>query len=135
VRFLGYVWATPTTLAGFFFFILPAWFLRQIHPVRWRDGVWEWEVVRHSWIWRRYSMRGWSATTLGYVVFYSPGQQDVRRVALHERRHVWQALWLGPFFFPVYGLIWLLTGYRDHPMERDAFAWEFRAGKGHGPQR
>ncbi len=33
-------------------------------------------------------------------------------------------LWLGPLFFPIYGILFLFTGYRQHPLERDAYAWE-----------
>jgi hypothetical protein len=126
LRFLGYVWATPTSLAAFVFFLAPFWLARQVRPTRWRDGVWEWSVVPHTWFWRRYTQRGWSGTSLGYCVIFSPGQAEVRRVALHERRHVWQSLWLGPLYFPVYALLFLFTGYRGHPMERDAYNWEWK---------
>src|SRR4051812_47733894 len=91
LRFIAYVWATPTTLAAFAVFLAPFWLIRQLRPSRWHDGVWEWSVVTDSWFWRHYTERGWSGTTLGYCVLFSPGQEHVRRVAVHERRHVWQA--------------------------------------------
>lgn len=132
LRIIGYFWATPTSLAAFLFFLAPFWLAGQVRPTRWHLGVWEWSILPGRWFWRNYTGRGWSGTTLGYCVIFSPGQQDVARVAIHERRHVWQALWLGPFFFPVYVLLFLFTGYREHPMERDAREWEWKSQ--HGPR-
>ena len=126
---IGYLWAAPTTAAGLLF-LLPMWALGQVAPRRWSDGVWEWSVVFGSRFWRRYTQRGWAGTTLGFCVMYSPGKEHVRSVAIHERRHVWQALWLGPLFFPVYGLLFLFTGYHRHPMERDAVRWEEKQLRG-----
>jgi hypothetical protein len=125
VRVIAYLWATPTTLGGLLF-LVPMWALGQLRPMRWRDGVWEWGVVPRSWLWRRYSVRGWSGTTLGYCVFYSPGMERRRDVVIHERRHVWQVLWFGPLFFPLYAVCHLIWGYRANPFERDAYAWERR---------
>ena len=130
-RLIGYVWPTPTTLAALGVFLVPFWLGRQVRPTRWHNGVWEWSVVPNTWFWRRYTVPGWSGTTLGYCVLFSPGKEAVEHVAIHERRHVWQALWLGPFFFPLYGLLFLFTGYRNHPMERDAYRWEWRARHRH----
>ncbi len=121
---LGYVWASPTVLGALLLFLLPCWVAGQLRPLRWHDGVWDWLIVPRSRLWRSYTLPGWRATTLGWCVFYSPGAEGDRSVAIHERRHVWQALWLGPLFFPVYGLVFLFTGYRNHPLERDARAWE-----------
>jgi hypothetical protein len=125
-RFAGYLWATPTTFAAWAVFLGPGWVLGQLRPRRWHDGVWEWAVVPRTLLWRVYSEPGWRGTTLGYCVFYSPGAEDDARVVTHERRHVWQALWLGPFYFPVYALLFVFTGYRRHPMERDAVRAESR---------
>jgi hypothetical protein len=123
-QLLGYVWATPTVLGALVFFLLPFWATGQLRPLRWHEGVWEWTIRPRSWLWRRYTVPGWRATTLGWCVFYSPGAEHDLAVAIHERRHVWQALWLGPLFFPIYGLVFLITGYHNHPLERDARAWE-----------
>jgi hypothetical protein len=68
------------------------------------------------------------ATTLGFCILFSPGSSQDPRTAVHERRHVAQNLVLGPLFMPLYGLLWLLYGYRAHPLERDARA---AAGEGH----
>jgi hypothetical protein len=120
LRTLGYLWAAPTTLASVVVFLLPMWALRQLRPLRWRAGAWEWSVVLGSRFWRAYSLRGWSATTLGWAIFFSPHATDVASVAVHERRHVAQNLVLGPLFLPLYALLWFFYGYRRHPLEVDA---------------
>jgi len=62
----------------------------------------------------------WSATTLGWAIFFSPHATDVASVAAHERRHVAQNLVLGPLFLPLYALLWFFYGYRRLPLEVDA---------------
>lgn len=122
LRALGYIWSTPTVVLCLLLWLLPMWALRQLRPRRWRAGAWEWEVQPGSWFALRYA--GWAATTLGWAIFFSEGEADDPRVETHERRHVWQSLLLGPLYLPVYGLLWLLYGYEQHPMERDARAHE-----------
>ncbi len=119
-RLLGYLWATPTTLASVLGFLLPMWALQQLRPRCWRAGAWEWSVVEGSRFWRAYSLRGWSATTLGWCIFFSPLADRAENVAVHERRHVAQNLVLGPLFLPLYAALWLVFGYRQHPLEVDA---------------
>jgi hypothetical protein len=117
---LGYLWAAPTTLLSVVVFLLPMWALQQIRPRRWREGAWEWSVVAGSRFWRAYSLHGWSATTLGWCIFFSPLAERADNVARHERRHVAQNLVLGPLFLPLYALLWFAFGYLRHPLERDA---------------
>ena len=118
---LGYAWATPTTLGSLVLFLLPLWALRQARPARWRDGAWEWSIRPGSRFWRWYSRDGgWAGTTLGFCILFSPGAADEPSTALHERRHVFQNLMLGPLFMPLYALLWVACGYRAHPFERDA---------------
>jgi hypothetical protein len=118
IKALGYVWAAPTTVAGLALVLLPMWVLRQARPGPWRDGAWEWTVAAGSRFWRRYA-RGWGATTLGWCILFAT-PEDAVSLAVHERRHVAQNLVLGPFFLPVYALLWLLFRYQEHPLERDA---------------
>ena len=120
LRRLGYLWATPTTLVCLAGLLLPLWALRQIRPRIWRAGAWEWSVVPESIFFRAYSLRGWSGTTLGWSILFSPLAHRDDSVAIHERRHVFQNLVLGPFFLPLYGLLWVAFGYLRHPLERDA---------------
>ncbi len=127
LRLIGYVWSAPTTIAALIAFLIPMWGLGQLRPLRWHDGVWEWTIVPRSWMWNRYTKPGWAATTLGWCVFFSPGLEHDPSVAIHERRHVWQALWLGPLYFPLYVVLFVLYGgYRRNPMEVDAYDWEER---------
>jgi hypothetical protein len=121
LRALGYIWSTPTVAICLVVWLLPLWALRQLRPARWRAGAWEWEVQPGSWMAERYA--AWAATTLGWAIFFAPGWADDPRTATHERRHLWQSLCLGPLYLPAYGALWLLCGYEQHPMERDARAY------------
>lgn len=117
---LLYLWASPTVLLALLGF-LPLWALRQVRPVRVRDGAWEWEVVHGSQLWRRYSLRGgWSGTALSWLLVFSPGAAESESTARHERRHLRQSLWLGPLYLPVYLALAAVFGYHRHPMEIDA---------------
>jgi hypothetical protein len=118
VKALGYVWSAPTVLLALLW-LLPMWLCRQARPVRWRDGAWEWEVVKGS-TWH-YFWLGWSGVTLGWAILFAAGESDVPRCAAHERVHVRQALWLGPFYLPVWLLLTALFGYRGNPMEKAAY--------------
>ena len=118
LRTLGYFWAAPTTVASFGLVLLPMWILGQARPGPWREGAWEWTVRAGSRFHRWYA-RDWGATTLGWcILFATPA--DAVSLAVHERRHVAQNLVLGPLFLPIYGLLWLLFRYQEHPLERDA---------------
>ena len=42
-------------------------------------------------------------------------------IIFHEQRHVWQYRWhLYVFFLPIYWLLLIIYGYKNHPYERDA---------------
>ena len=62
--------------------------------------------------------RRWAAVTLGWVILWGEPRSPFTRP--HERRHVTQSYWLGPLYLPVYFAILPFTGYRNHPLERDA---------------
>ena len=76
---------------------------------------------------------GISAFTMGDCVLYAVDPTPALRV--HEGRHIWQYRVLGPFFLPVYFLLLLRYGYWEHPLERDARAWEQRMLGCVGPSR
>jgi hypothetical protein len=129
LRGVGYLWSAPTVAICLLVWFLPLWLAGQLRPARFRDGAWEWSVVPDSLLFKRYSVKGWAATTLGWAIFFSPGTAEDRRTAIHERAHVVQSLWLGPLYLPVYGLIFLFTGYTRHPMEVHARAVEDRESR------
>lgn len=71
-------------------------------------------------------LRPWAqAITLGHVIL-ARSPHALTEFRAHERRHVRQYEFLGPFFLPAYfligALIWLRGGrpYLDHPFERQA---------------
>ena len=126
LRALGYLWATPTTVASLILWFLPMWVLGQLRPVRWYDGVWEWALMPLSWFEERYCHRSnYAATTLGYCIFLCHGYENSNRIHVHERRHVVQNMILGPLFLPLYALGYLIGWYRGatyrmNPFEVDA---------------
>lgn len=64
------------------------------------------------------SRRGYSAITFGHVVVAAGMPPDA--TWRHELRHVRQYERLGCAFLPVYLLLYGRSGYRAHPLERDA---------------
>ena len=66
-----------------------------------------------------------TAITLGHVIIV-PTWYDAltlpeqRRVITHELVHVQQRVRYGRFYLPLYGVLYLLRGYADHPLEREA---------------
>jgi hypothetical protein len=66
----------------------------------------------------RLVFRRFTAFTLGDVIV---AREPVGGIVLdHELAHVRQYRIWGPFYLPVYGLLYLLFGYRRHPFERAA---------------
>lgn len=118
-----YLWAAPT-VALVLLGLVPLWAVGQLRPRRLRAGAWEWEVAPGTLFHRRYTQRGWAGTALAWLLLFSPGAAEDARTARHERRHLWQALWLGPLYLPVYLALLGLYGYQRHPMEVDARRWE-----------
>jgi hypothetical protein len=69
------------------------------------------------------------AVTLGHVIvvptyFENLSDRDQRRIIRHELAHVQQRTEYGRFYLPVYGFHYLLNGYGNHPLERQARAFE-----------
>lgn len=65
------------------------------------------------------------AVTLGSVIivprrFDTMSPEAQRRVLRHELVHVQQRDRYGRFYLPLYGLLYVMHGYSEHPLERDA---------------
>ena len=101
----AYVWASTTSIVALIVWFLPLLITKQMKPIRWLDGAWEWGVVPNSWFDNNYSGT-WAATTLGFIIFLAPNYVNDPNTHVHERRHVWQSFILGPTFIPIY-----LLGY------------------------
>jgi hypothetical protein len=129
IRALRYLWASPNSLLGVL--LLPlAW---PGGRVRWHAGTLEAHGGALRW-----ALGPWAeALTLGHVILARNGDQ-LRQWRYHERRHVRQYEYWGPFFLPAYlGLcLWCLARrrhpYRQHPFELDA---GLGARRGFGPDR
>lgn len=121
LKVLGYIWSAPTTLLATLLFLFPLWVLRQARPTQWWDGAWEWDVQPNSW-WAKHWSNSWAAVTLGWVILFSPGYEYNGTTPSHERVHVSQSLWLGPFYLPVWSVLTLIFGYRGNPLEKQAYA-------------
>ena len=68
-----------------------------------------------------------TAITLGHVIvvptwFDALTLPQKREVIAHELIHVQQRIRYGRFYLPLYGVLYLLHGYADHPLEREAAA-------------
>jgi len=108
---LGFVWTLPNTLLG----LLLGVFTFQVPRID--SGILLFD--QHARGWSRVVRRfGYSAQTFGFVMI---GAERIEGpLFLHERQHVRQYCQWGPFFLPVYGLLFLGYGYRRHPFEVSA---------------
>lgn len=66
-----------------------------------------------------------AAITLGYVIlvptrFDRLTLSEQRRIIRHELMHVRQRRSYSRLYLPVYGLLYLIRGYTNHPFEREA---------------
>jgi hypothetical protein len=106
-----YLWALPNTLLGL------ALGLVSFRLPRIDEGLLVFEGSPRGFLWILSRMRR-EAVTFGHVVLSAvPLRGALRR---HELAHVRQYEWLGPVFVPVYVALWLVRGYRRHPLERAA---------------
>jgi hypothetical protein len=113
VRLLGYAWASPNTLLG----ILLALFSFQGPRVAGGVLVFDQEPPRgFPWLLQKVFRK--AAITYGHVVLSAVPLDG--RLLVHELHHVRQYERLGPFYIPLYLLVWVFTGYRRHPFERAA---------------
>ena len=111
LKSFGYVNAALPSALLLIFWFLPMWAMRQLQPKRFTDGAWEWGVVPNSWFANKYSDM-WAATTLGFIIFLSPGYENDPVTHVHERRHVQQYWCLGLLFFVAYYCA-MMIGYAN----------------------
>ncbi|MBA2670046.1 MAG: hypothetical protein H0U67_06740 [Gemmatimonadetes bacterium] len=123
---LSFVWSLPNTAVGLAFGALSL-----ARPER-SHGAINFQLRRGIVLWVCHRI-GISAFTMGDCVLYTVPPTSALRV--HEGRHVWQYRMLGPLFLPVYFLLMARYGYWDHPLERDARAYEERMLGRVGPSR
>jgi hypothetical protein len=110
-----YVWALPNTLLGLILGLVSFRFPRV------DEGLVVFEGAPRGFLWVVSRMRR-EAITFGHVVLSAvPLRGALRR---HELAHVGQYERLGPAFIPVYVGLWLVRGYRRHPLELAAIREE-----------
>lgn len=120
LRFLGLIWCLPWSVLGLLVAAVGGGQLLRYS---------EWGVelsARPGWLIAKvFDWTGTCGATWGCVVFYAtpaPAERTVR----HERRHILQAMVLGPLFPVVYllcSVFAMLSGgnaYRDNALEQDA---------------
>lgn len=119
-RAIGYLWASPNTLAAVAIGLLLCGRFRWVQGVIEIDGPWVRQTLNRLPIQPR-------AMTVGHVVFGTDlAALTVTRA--HERVHVRQYERWGPAFIPVYlgWSLWLQLrgrdGYRENPFEVEAYA-------------
>ena len=114
-----YMWALPNTLLGLLLGLL------SFRLPRADGGILLFEGSPRGFLWILSRMRR-QAVTFGHVVLSAaPLRGTLRR---HELAHVGQYERFGPAFIPVYVGLWLVRGYRRHPLELAASRAERDAG-------
>jgi hypothetical protein len=136
LRYLRYLWASPTTFLGL---VVAFALLRRGHAAL-VDGV----IEAHSPLLSRALAsftplaHGADAMTLGHVVI-GRNAHALESTRAHERVHVRQYEWWGPFFLPAYffaGARALACGghpYFDNRFELEARRAEIGIGRGVHP--
>ncbi|MGH2682033.1 MAG: hypothetical protein ACRDIX_02230 [Actinomycetota bacterium] len=110
-----YLWALPNSILGL------ALGLLSFRLPRVEEGILLFEGPPRGFLWILSRMRR-TAVTFGHVVLTAvPLRGAIRR---HELAHVRQYERLGPAFIPVYVGMWLVRGYRRHPLELAAWRAE-----------
>jgi hypothetical protein len=119
-----YAWALPNTLLGLLLGVL------SFRLPRVEEGILLFEGPPRGFLWILSRMRR-AAVTFGHVILTAvPLDGAIRR---HELAHVRQYERLGPAFLPVYLGLWLVRGYRRHPLELAAVREETRGPGGGSP--
>lgn len=116
-----YAWALPNTVLGVVLGLL------SFRLPRRDGGIVVFEGRPRGFLWILSRMRR-QAVTFGHVVITAvPLLGALRR---HELAHVEQYERLGPAYVPVYLALWLVRGYRRHPLELAALRAEARPDGG-----
>ncbi len=126
LRIILYLWTLPNTLLGLW--ALPILLFQREARIRVHTGVIEITGGVVTTILDRGIFGVFpAAITFGHVV-WAVDQFNLDRTRKHERVHVRQYEYFGPFFLPAYLLCSLiqkfrgLDHYRDNPFERQAYA-------------
>lgn len=110
-----YAWTLPNTALGLLLGLL------SFHLPRLEGGIVVFEGQPRGFLWILARMRR-EAATFGHVVLSAaPLRGALRR---HELAHVEQYERFGPAYIPVYLALWLVRGYRRHPLELAAIRAE-----------
>ncbi len=113
VRLLAYVWTSPNTLLGILLALLSFQGPRAANGVL----VFDQDPPR-GFLWLLQKVFRKAAITYGHVVLSAVPLDG--SLLTHELHHVRQYERLGPFYIPIYLLVWVFMGYRRHPFERAA---------------
>lgn len=117
------LWQLPVAIPIWLLYILPAWGLGLIRlSVVGRSGCVTFEVPHDAPSWWRRAWGDWGGHAMPFAIVTAHLPYD--EMLDHEHRHVRQWAALGPLFPVVYGLLLLMFGYRDNPLEVDARAHE-----------
>jgi hypothetical protein len=111
LRALAYVWASPNSLLGLVLGAL------SFHVPRTSDGILIFDGPSRGFL-SLLRLFKRAAITFGHVVLSNRPLDGA--LLRHERHHVWQYERLGVLYIPVYVLVWVFTGYRNHPFEMAA---------------
>lgn len=105
---LGYLWALPNTALGLVLGTL------SFQVPRAERGVVMFDRAERGFLWL-FGRTGRTAITFGHVILSLRRLEG--RLLNHELAHVRQYEALGPLFIPVYLALFVVRGYRRHPLE------------------
>ncbi len=111
IELLGFFWTLPNTLLGLVLGLL------TFQAPRGHGGAIVFDRAPRGTTAVLRAMRR-TAMTVGFVIVSAVPVEG--RLLAHERHHIRQYMQWGPFFIPVYLLLAIGFGYRNHPMERAA---------------
>lgn len=125
LKILAAIWSSPTMFFSLFI-ILPLLAFKQVENKKWKNGVWEFVVKDHSWLYRKMSGK-YNGLSFGWCVLYDKNGYNNLTTRIHERIHLLQQLKLGIFQWIFYALFYVviycgtnLDTYFANPFEIDA---------------
>ena len=110
-RVAEYLWALPNTLLGLVLGLL------SFQRPRLERGVIVFDRAPRGFLWA-FGLTPYRAITYGHVILSRVPLEG--RLLRHELHHVAQYEVLGPLYLPTYVALWLVRGYRGHPLEEEA---------------